>query len=215
MNLLVIKNILPMRAGDVEIIYANTENLEQDYMYKPKFNLMNKILIKIISHNIFTYFFFKKIKNSVTDYVFNSKNIHLENDYRIDNIYNLKVENNILLNTGFKFLGKGKLTIGEGTYFAPYVTILTNTHDVNNMYELTKDVEIGRYCWIGANVTILPGVKISDFSVIGAESLVTKNTKPHSINYGAPCKYIKDRVVSRPYRLPKGIFINEFLQHED
>jgi dTDP-4-amino-4,6-dideoxy-D-glucose acyltransferase len=45
----------------------------------------------------------------------------------------------------------------------------------------------------GANVTILPGVTLGEGCVIGANSLVTKNTEPWTIYAGSPAKPIKSR----------------------
>jgi dTDP-4-amino-4,6-dideoxy-D-glucose acyltransferase len=45
----------------------------------------------------------------------------------------------------------------------------------------------------GANVTILPGITLSEGSVIGANSLVTKDTEPWTIYAGSPAKPIKMR----------------------
>lgn len=47
--------------------------------------------------------------------------------------------------------------------------------------------------WIGTRVVILPGVKIGKGSVIGANSLVTKDVEPYSIMGGIPAKYIRKR----------------------
>ena len=51
-------------------------------------------------------------------------------------------------------------------------------------------VEIGNDVWIGDNVTILGNVKIGDGAVIGANSLITKDIEPYSINVGSPTKII-------------------------
>ena len=45
----------------------------------------------------------------------------------------------------------------------------------------------------GASVTILPGVRLAEGSVIGANSLVTKSTEPWTIYAGSPAKPIKTR----------------------
>lgn len=54
-------------------------------------------------------------------------------------------------------------------------------------------VEIGSDVWIGENVTIFDNVKIGHGAIIGANSLVTKNIEPYSINVGVPAKQVKYR----------------------
>jgi acetyltransferase-like isoleucine patch superfamily enzyme len=50
--------------------------------------------------------------------------------------------------------------------------------------------------WIGANVTILPGVEIGDFAVIGAGSVVMKTIPPHCIALGVPARVVRRLDVS-------------------
>ena len=45
--------------------------------------------------------------------------------------------------------------------------------------------------WIGANVTILPGIHIGRCSVIGAGSVVTKDVMPYTIIAGVPAREIQ------------------------
>lgn len=54
-------------------------------------------------------------------------------------------------------------------------------------------VIIGNDVWIGENVTILGGVTIGDGAIIGANTLVTKNIEPYSINVGMPSKVLRYR----------------------
>jgi len=54
-----------------------------------------------------------------------------------------------------------------------------------------KAVTIGEGVWVGANVTILPGVTIGDASIVAAGSVVTKDVPPNSIVAGVPAKIIK------------------------
>ena len=54
-------------------------------------------------------------------------------------------------------------------------------------------VIIGNDVWIGENVTILGGVKIGDGAIIGANTVVTKDIEPFSINVGVPSKLIRYR----------------------
>lgn len=60
-------------------------------------------------------------------------------------------------------------------------------------HKLKGDTVIGNDVWIGAEAMIMSGIKISDGAVIGARSLVTKDTGPYEIWGGNPAKLIKKR----------------------
>jgi acetyltransferase-like isoleucine patch superfamily enzyme len=47
--------------------------------------------------------------------------------------------------------------------------------------------------WLGANSTILPGVKIGSGSIVAAGSVVTKDVPPNVIVAGVPARIIRDR----------------------
>lgn len=55
------------------------------------------------------------------------------------------------------------------------------------------DVIFKMFANIGTNVVVLPGVTISEGSVVGACSLVTKDTEPWTIYTGIPAKPVKNR----------------------
>ncbi|WP_285946812.1 CatB-related O-acetyltransferase, partial [Thomasclavelia cocleata] len=54
-------------------------------------------------------------------------------------------------------------------------------------------VVIGDNVWIGANVTILPGVTIGDYVVVAAGSVVTKDVPAYCVVGGNPARVIKKR----------------------
>jgi acetyltransferase-like isoleucine patch superfamily enzyme len=55
------------------------------------------------------------------------------------------------------------------------------------------NVFIGNDVWIGANSTIMSGIKIGDGSVIANNSHVVKDVEPYSIVGGNPAKHIRYR----------------------
>lgn len=85
------------------------------------------------------------------------------------------------------------LEIGDDTIWAWNINIQTANHDFidRNKYEL-KSVKIGRNCWIGGNVTILPGVELGDNVTIGANSVVTKSFPSNVVIAGVPAKIIRE-----------------------
>jgi acetyltransferase-like isoleucine patch superfamily enzyme len=74
-------------------------------------------------------------------------------------------------------------------------------NSVNFGDEQNWETVIGNDVWIGANATILAGVKVGDGAIIGAHSLVTKDVKPYSVVVGSPARHVKYRfeedVISR------------------
>jgi galactoside O-acetyltransferase len=62
-------------------------------------------------------------------------------------------------------------------------------------YKETKftTVTIGKYACVGVNSVIMPGITLGEGSVIGAGSVVTKDTEPWTIYVGSPAKPIKIR----------------------
>jgi acetyltransferase-like isoleucine patch superfamily enzyme len=56
-----------------------------------------------------------------------------------------------------------------------------------------KPIEIESDSWLGANVTLLPGVTIGQGCIVGAGSVVNKSLPPYTICVGVPCKPIKTR----------------------
>lgn len=64
----------------------------------------------------------------------------------------------------------------------------------------SKPIEIEDDCWLGANVVVMPGVTIGKGSVIGANSVVTKDIEPYSVMAGAPVKTLRKRLNFAPPR---------------
>jgi acetyltransferase-like isoleucine patch superfamily enzyme len=54
-------------------------------------------------------------------------------------------------------------------------------------------ITLGEDIWLGANVTIVPGVSVADGCVIGAGAVVTKDTQPMGVYMGVPARRVRDR----------------------
>ena len=80
------------------------------------------------------------------------------------------------LSHGCYIQGIGKIDIGDYTVIAPNVGIISANHDPGNITKHTNSkVSIGRYCWIGMNAVILPGVTLGDHTVVAAGAVVSKS----------------------------------------
>lgn len=94
---------------------------------------------------------------------------------------NLKVGEGVFINFNCTFLDTCTITIGARTLLGPNVSLFSGTHPLDPLVrkgtqgpELGKEITIGEDCWIGGNVSILPGVKLGRGVVVGAGSVVTK-----------------------------------------
>lgn len=97
------------------------------------------------------------------------------------------------LSPGCYIQGGGKIVIGDYTIVAPNVGIISANHSI---YDYTtyerKDVHIGRYCWLGMNSVIMPGVILGDHTIVAAGAIVTKKFEDgYCILAGNPAKIIK------------------------
>lgn len=117
------------------------------------------------------------------------------------------VDDTSFANVGFAVIPNSPsqvhVRIGKNVSIAPNVTCIcdscANNGDKINEFayvreRLTKeeDIVIGDESWIGASVTILPGVTISPYSVVGAGAVVNRDTEKYGIYAGVPAKKIGD-----------------------
>lgn len=100
-------------------------------------------------------------------------------------------------NYNFTVVDDIEVHIGDHVMMGPNVTLSVTGHPLYKDYrsegaQFSLPIQIGNHVWIGANVVVLPGVKIGDNSVIGAGSVVTHNIPENSLAYGVPCRIVKE-----------------------
>lgn len=118
-----------------------------------------------------------------------------------------KIGKDCYFNFNIVILDVCPVTIGDRVFFGPNISILTAIHsliaeerkfffDEKKGYqtdnEYGKPITIEDDCWIGGNVTILPGVTIHKNVVVGAGSVVTHDLESGAVYAGNPAKKIRD-----------------------
>ncbi len=92
---------------------------------------------------------------------------------------NLSIGKNVSFGGNVFLFGTAEIPIGDDTMIAYGVIIHTSTHDYTvhpmRAIRIDRPVSIGKHVWIGTGAIILPGVKIGDYAVIGAGSVVNQN----------------------------------------
>lgn len=145
-------------------------------------------------------FFAKKIRYTCAKAIL--KNIGENVNIEKGSIFSTAVEIGNNSGIGINCKLYGPVYIGTNVMMAPDVHIFTKNHRFERIdipmseqgSTLDIPVIIEDDVWIGARVTILPGVKISKGTIVAASSVVTKNTEEYSIVAGNPAKKIKSRI---------------------
>ncbi len=104
---------------------------------------------------------------------------------------------NVYANAGLTLVDDTHIYIGAYTMLGPNVTIATAGHPIHpelraKGLQYNMPVRIGRNCWLGAGVVVMPGVTIGDNVVIGAGSIVTKDIPSNVVAVGNPCRVLRE-----------------------
>jgi maltose O-acetyltransferase len=110
---------------------------------------------------------------------------------------NISIGKGAFINYGLFIDNTDRVTIGNDCSLGPNVTILTGTHEIGPSTKRAGTdrglpVHIGDGSWLGANVTVLPGVTIGTGAMIAAGAVVTKDCEPNGLYAGVPARKIRN-----------------------
>ncbi|MBE7171715.1 MAG: sugar O-acetyltransferase [Williamsia sp.] len=106
----------------------------------------------------------------------------------------IKIGKNVFINHACSFLDLGGITIEDDVLIGPKVNLITENHPLNPLERkvlVCRPIVIKRNAWIGAGVTVLPGVTVGENAVIAAGAVVNKDVPPNTVVGGVPAKIIK------------------------
>lgn len=98
------------------------------------------------------------------------------------------IEDNVTIKSGVQVWDG--ITLKNNSFIGPNVTFTNDFTPRSKQYpkDFLKTI-IDEFASIGANSTILGGITIGKYAMIGAGSLVTKNVGKHELWYGNPAKF--------------------------
>ena len=97
---------------------------------------------------------------------------------------NVKVQNNVSLYTGV--ICEDDVFLGPSMVF----TNVINPRSAVNRKEQYKKTMVEKGATIGANATIVCGVRIGQYAFVGAGAVVTKDIAPYSLVVGNPARHM-------------------------
>ncbi len=168
-------------------------------------------LIARVLRNIFTISFFKQAFDFIAELSLENayalrvmsrgKNTPISSSARFNHPNNITIGDRTNINRNCMIWAgdTAKVVIGKDCLTGPGVTIIASRYDVRGHniirsyppYE--RDIIIGDDVWLGANVVILPGVKIGNGAIVGAGSVVTKDIESYTVVAGVPAVMLKRR----------------------
>ena len=95
----------------------------------------------------------------------------------------VRIGNNVTIKCGVQIWDG--TTIEDNVFIGPNVTFFFFLHPIskNKTFNL-QEIVIRKGASIGANATILPGVEIGEYAVIGAGAIITKSVKSYELIRG-------------------------------
>jgi len=113
---------------------------------------------------------------------------------------NLRLESSIGIGEDVYLYNKSMISISDNCVISRCAFLCTASHDYNShFFELfSRPIHIAPFSWIASSAIIMPGLTVSPGSVIGAGSVLTRNTEPWSVYAGNPAVRIKARDVLSP-----------------
>jgi maltose O-acetyltransferase len=104
-----------------------------------------------------------------------------------------------MVNEGCYFENREPIDVGARCYLGPHVMLVTSTHVLGVEEQRAGEyagraVTIGDGCWLGARVTVLPGVTVGAGCVIAAGAMVVRDCPPNGLYGGVPARQLRDLV---------------------
>jgi maltose O-acetyltransferase len=118
----------------------------------------------------------------------------------IVNLSKLRVGKNFGCNSGTYINAVGGIRMGNDVLIGSNVTISSGKHEIKGRQTsvfsrptVPMPIVFGDDVWLGAGVSVLPGIQIADGTVVGANAVVTKSTEPYSVMAGIPARLVRYR----------------------
>jgi galactoside O-acetyltransferase len=108
--------------------------------------------------------------------------------------YNLEVGDDVVIHRHVLLDDRGGIKIGNGASVSDFANIYSHTHDiVDGRIVHTPTTVIGAGVRITYHATILAGTHVADDSMVGAGSILTRDTRPHWVFVGVPARPVKEK----------------------
>jgi acetyltransferase-like isoleucine patch superfamily enzyme len=108
--------------------------------------------------------------------------------------YNIQIGHNVFVNHACTFMDRGGIMLEDNVLIGSKVNLITTNHPTEPGQRgstVSLPIVLKQGAWIGANVTVMPGVTIGENAIVGAGAVVTKDVAANTIVAGVPARVVK------------------------
>jgi acetyltransferase-like isoleucine patch superfamily enzyme len=106
--------------------------------------------------------------------------------------YNLSFGDNVVIHRHVLLDDRGGIEVGNDVSISDYVNIYSHTHDTDDIEKVYNRVtRIGNGVRLTYHSTVLAGITVGDYAMIGTGAVVTRDVEPHHIALGVPAKTVR------------------------
>jgi acetyltransferase-like isoleucine patch superfamily enzyme len=111
----------------------------------------------------------------------------------------IEIRDNVYIGRSFYLMACNSVVISDGCVLSEdvYISDLTHGFDptkgliMKQKLESKGPVVIGPNCFLGYRVSVMPGVTLGEWCIVGAHSVVTRSFPPYSMVAGVPARLLK------------------------
>lgn len=137
--------------------------------------------------------------NTLNKLKFCGSEVRINGVIKIEFPENVEIQSRVYIGNNAYINGRGGVVVGENTRISRNLIIYSANHNYHGKtlpYDnehKRREVKIAQNVWIGANVVLVPGVKIGEGAIIGAGSVISKDVPPCAVVVSSPQRVVKYR----------------------
>lgn len=137
-----------------------------------------------------------RFRRILAKHVFGScgRNFKAFNYVRVSFGYNLHVGDGVVVHRHVLLDDRGGIEIGHGASVSDFANVYSHSHDIVDGRNVNLPrTTIGAGARITYHATILAGSNVAEDSMVGAGSILTRDTDPHWVYVGIPARRIREK----------------------
>jgi acetyltransferase-like isoleucine patch superfamily enzyme len=126
------------------------------------------------------------------------KNVKIYHGVEFTFGYNLTLEDDVIIHNHVLLDDRGELIVRKGTSISEHAAVFSHAHDpVEACIIEHRRTEVGPGARVTYRSLVMPGVRVGEDAMLGAQGVATRDVAPHAIAGGVPARRIKSKQEAR------------------